>query len=173
MKRYDQNAFIVLVLLCGLVLLLSCSTTRHTDTVTTVEIRDTAYTSVQADTVTAAIDRSAEQSDTVRQLEQVTGSLKIERDTAGRPFFYVWNISAFTQLTAGQKWHFDTEINGHASAISTDTAVTRAENVEKEEKKSTKLGPRLEDYVGVGLVACVILYLIYVLIEKLWKRRDR
>ena len=173
MKRYDQNAFIAFVLFCGLALLFSCSTTRHTDTVTTVAARDTTHTHfLDSATTTAEIGR-AEFRDTIKQTDRVTGTLKIERDTAGRPVLFIWNTSALMQTTAGQKWHFDANFNRHTSSVRTDTAATRAEDIQKEEKKATKIGPRLEDYIGAGLLLFVILYVIYVIIENLWQSRKK
>lgn len=173
MKRYDQNAFIAFVLFCGLALLLSCSTTRHTDTVTTVAARDTTHTHFLDSTATAAEIGRVELRDTIQQSDRVTGTLKIERDTAGRPVLFIWNTSALMQTTAGQKWNFDANFNRHTSSVRTDTAATRAEDIQKEEKAATKIGPRLEDYIGAGLMLFVILYVIYVIIENLWQSRKK
>lgn len=173
MKRYDQNIFTVFVLLCGLALLLSCSTTRHTETVTTVETRDTTYTHFLDSTTTAAETYSAEIRDTLRQTNRDTGSLKIERDTAGRPILFIWDRSTLIRSTTGKNIDFDGLFAGHTYTVATDSTATRSENIEKEEKKATKIGPRLEDYIGAGLLAFVILYVIYVIIENLWRNRNK
>lgn len=173
MTRYDQNAFITFVLFCGLALLLSCSTTRHTDTLTTVAARDTTHTHFLDSTTTAEEVGRVELRDTIQQSGRVTGTLKIERDAAGRPVLFIWNTSALMQTTAGQKWDFDANFNRHTSSVRSDTAATRAEDIQKEEKKATKIGPRLEDYIGAGLILFVILYVIYVIIENLWRNRNK
>lgn len=173
MKRYDQNAFIAFVLFCGLALLFSCSTTRHTDTVTTVAARDTTHTHFLDSTATAAEIGRVELRDTIQQSDRVTGTLKIERDTAGRPVLFIWNTSALMQTTAGQKWNFDANFNRHTSSVRTDTAATTAEDIQKEEKKATKVGAPLEDYIGAGLMLFVILYVIYVILENLWRNRNK
>lgn len=173
MKQYDQNAFIVFVLLCGLALLLSCSTTRHSETVTTVETRDTTQVHSLDSTTTAAEIYRAEIRDTLQQSDHVTGSLKIERDTAGRPVLYIWDTSALMRTATVHGSEFNGLSIGHGHYRATDSTATRAENVEKEEKKDTKIGPRLEDYIGAGLLALVILYVIYVIIENLWRNRSK
>lgn len=173
MKRYDQNVFTVFVLLCGLALLLSCSTTRHTETVTTVETRDTTHTHFLDSTTTAAETYRAEISGTLRQANRDTGSLKIERDTAGRPILFIWDRSTLIRSTTGKNIDFDRMFAGRTYSSATDSTATRAENIEKEEKKATKIGPRLEDYIGAGLLAFVILYVIYVIIENLWRNRNK
>lgn len=173
MERYDQNAFIVFVLLCGLALLLSCSTTRHTETVTTVETRDTTHVYLLDSTTTAAETCRAEIRDTLRKTKRDTGSLKIERDTAGRPVLFIWNRSTLMYSTLGKNFDFDRLFVGRTYISATDSTATRAETIEKEEKKATKIGPRLEDYIGAGLLAFVILYVIYVIIENLWRNRNK
>lgn len=173
MKRYDQNAFVVFVLLCGLVLLLSCSTTRHAETVTTVETRDTTHTRILDDSITATVDQRAELRDTTQRNEHITGSLKIERDTAGRPVLYIWDTSALHRTAAVQEYEFNGLSVGRGYSRATDTTTTRNEEVQKEEKKATKIGPRLENYIGAGLMLFVILYVIYVIIENLWRNRNK
>lgn len=173
MKRYDQNVFTVFVLLCGLALLLSRSTTRHTETVTTVETRDTTQVHLLDSTTTAAEIYRAEIRDTLQQTERDTGTLKIERDTAGRPILFIWDRSTLIHSTAGKNFDFDRLFAGRTYSSATDSTATRAENIEKEEKKATKIGPRLEDYIGAGLLAFVILYVIYVIIENLWRNRNK
>ena len=173
MKRYDQNAFIAFVLFCGLALLFSCSTTRHTDTVSTVAARDTTHTHIIDSTTTAAESWSAEFRDTINQAGRVTGSLKIERDSAGRPVLYIWNTATLMQAKTGQKWNFNANFNRYSSVISADTTTTTAENIQKEEKKTTKTGVRPEDYIGPAVFLFVVLYIIYVLIENLWQNRRK
>lgn len=173
MKRYDQNVFTVFVLLCGLALLLSCSTTRHTETVTTVETRDTTQVHLLDSTTTAAEIYRAEIRDTLQQTERDTGTLKIERDTAGRPILFIWTRSTLIHSTSVKNFDFDRLFAGRTYSSATDSTATRAENIEKEEKKATKIGPRLEDYIGAGLLAFVILYVIYVIIENLWRNRNK
>ena len=160
-------------MLCGLPLLLSCSTTRHTDTLTTVAARDTTHTHFLDSTTTAAEIGRVELRDTIQQSGRVTSTLKIERDTAGRPVLFIWNTSALMQTTAGQKWNFNANFNRHTSSVHTDTEATRAEDIQKEEKSATKVGPRLEDYIGAGLLLFVILYVIYVIIVNLWQSRKK
>lgn len=173
MKRYDQNAFIAFVLFCGLALLVSCSATRHTDTITAITERDTAHTSIRIDTIAAILDRHAELRDTIRQTERLTGTLKIERDTAGRPVLFIWNTSARMQTTAGQKRNFDTDFKRHTASVKSDTATTRTEDIQKEEKKTTKVGPAPEAYLGTALLLFAILYVIYVILENLWRNRNK
>lgn len=173
MKKYDQNAFIVFVLLCGLALLLSCSTTRHTETVATVETRDTTHTRIIDDSITAAVGQHAELRDTAQQTEHITGSLKIERDTAGLPVLYIWNTSALMRTAAVQEYEFNDLFIGRGHYRASDTTTNRAEDIQKEEKKATKVGPQLEDYIGAGLFIFVILYVIYIIIENLWRNRKK
>ena len=72
-----------------------------------------------------------------------------------------------------QEYEFDGLSIGRGHYRATDSKATRAENIEKEEKKATKIGPRLEDYIGAGLMLFVILYVIYVIIENLWRNRSK
>ena len=173
MKRYDQNAFIAFVLFCGLALLVSCSATRHTDTIAAITERDTTHTSIRIDTIAATLDRHAELRDTVRQTERLTGTLKIERDTAGRPVLFIWDTSALMQASRGQKEGWDTKFKVHAAALRADTATTRAEDIQKEEKRSMKVGPAPEAYFGAALLLFAILYVIYVILENLWRNRNK
>lgn len=173
MKRYDQNAFIVFVLLCGLNLLYACSSTRNTNTTTTGETRDTTHTCIIADTTAATVEQHTEQHDTVRQADRVTGSLKIERDTAGRPVLYIWDTSALMQSTRSKKIDDTAGLSGYSTATATYATATRAENIEKEEKTATKIGPSLEEYIGAGLLVFVILYVLFVCIENLWRHRNK
>lgn len=173
MKRYDQNAFIAFVLFCGLALLFSCSTTRHTDTVTTVAARDTTHTHF-LDSATAAEEiHRGEVRDTLQKGEHITGSLKIERDTAGRPVLYIWDTSALMRTATVQEYEFAGLSIGRGHYRATDTTTTTAEDIQKEEKKATKVGAPLEDYIGAGLMLFVILYVIYVIIENLWQSRKK
>ena len=173
MKRYDQNVFTVFVLLCGFALLLSCSTTRHTETVTTVETGDKTQVHLFDSTTTAEEIHRGEVRDTLQKGEHITGSLKIERDTAGRPVLYIWDTSALMRTATVQEYECDGLSIGRGHYRATDSKATRAENIEKEEKKATKIGPRLEDYIGAGLMLFVILYVIYVIIENLWRNRSK
>ncbi|WP_290455161.1 MULTISPECIES: hypothetical protein [Muribaculaceae] len=173
MRRHDQNIFILFVLLCGLPLLLSCSTTRHAATVTTVETRDTTQTHLLDTATTAAEAQSAELRDTIEQKNHVTGSLKIERDTAGRPVLYIWDTSALMRAAILQEYKFDGMSMGFGSYRATNSTATKAEDVEKEEETATKVGPALEDYIGAGLMAFIILYFLFICAEHLWRNRSK
>lgn len=173
MKHYDQNVFVFICLLCGLTLLLSCSTSRHTETVATVETRDTTRIHF-LDSATAAEEvNRAEVRDTLQKGEHITGSLKIERDTSGRPVLYIWDTSASMRTATVQEYEFAGLSIGCGHYRATDSTATRTENIQKEEEKATKVGAPLEDYIGTALVAFVILYLLYILIEKLWRSRNK
>lgn len=173
MERYEQNAFISFVLFCGVVLLVSCNATRHTDTITDVAARDTTRTSIRIDTIAAALGRCAELRDTIRQTDRVTGTLKIERDTAGRPVLFIWDTSALTQASQWQKWNCDTRFEVHAAAHGSDTSSTRAEDIQKEETRTARVGPTPEAYFGAAVLLFAILYVIYVILENLWLKRNK
>lgn len=173
MKRHDQSAFIVFTLLCGLTLLLSCSTSRHAETAATIETRDTTRIHSLDSTTTAEEIHRGEVRDTVQKGEHITGSLKIERDTAGRPVLYIWDTSALMRTATVQEYEFAGLSIGRGHYRATDTTTTTAEDIQKEEKKATKVGAPLEDYIGVGLILFVILYVIYVIIENLWRNRNK
>lgn len=173
MKRYDQNAFIVFVFLCGLHLLLSCSTNRHAETVTTAETRDTTHTHFLSYTTTSSETQQSELHDATHQADRTTGSLRIERDSAGRPVLFFWNTSAFMQSDIFRTYTGDGLISNRALFCESDSSMTKARNIQKEEKTSATVGASLEDYVGSALLLLVILYVIYSIIENLWRKRNK
>lgn len=173
MKRYDQNMFIGLLLLCLLALFISCKSTRTVETVTMVEARDSVRTRTLIDTVSADVVRRIEQRDTAKQIERTTGTLRIERDSTGLPVFIQWDYSEARLSTLDHSRIFDLSLTGYSSTADSDSTAYRWIEVQKEEKKTVKTGPRLEDYIGFGLIAFVILYLIFVAIEKLWLKQDK
>lgn len=154
-------------------MLLSCSTNRHEATVATVETRDTTRIHSLDSATTAEEIHRGEVRDTLQKSEHITGSLKIERDTAGRPVLYIWDTSALMRTAAVQEHEFAGLSFGRGHYRTTVTTTTTAEDIKKEEEKATKVGTPLEDYIGAVLMLFVILYVIYVIIENLWRNRNK
>lgn len=171
MKRYDQNAFTVFVLLMGLCALFSCRTTRHTATVASIETRDTVTTHVADDSVAAGVSTHARHSDSMEQRRHDTGSLKIERDTAGRPVLLVWDLFTSMQHSAGGQIDFDGSFVGYHYSAAEDSKTTEASDVKKEEEKATKVGAQLPDLLGWALLAFTLLHLFYAISRELWRSR--
>lgn len=169
MKR-DNHVFIHIAFIAlAAVGLYSCSTDRKAQTVVAVELRDTTHTRVLEAAGTAEKVTHAETRDTITQTGQIAGQLKIERDTAGRPVLYTWSASQLMLATGAGKWNFATEINGNVAGTATDNKREIAAQVQKVEKESKKSGVRPENFIGAALLAFVILYVIYVFIEKIWR----
>lgn len=173
MKRYDQNAFIVFVMLCSLLLLLSCRVSRTAETVTIAEARDTSRTHSFNGSISSEISGHTELRDSSSQSSNLSGSLRIERDSAGRPVFFLWNSSAIMQSDIFRTYTGDGLISNRALFCQSDSSATNARNIQKEEKTSAQIGASLEDYVGSVLLLLVTLYVIYAIIEKLWRNRSK
>ena len=94
MKRYDQNVFTVFVLLCGFALLLSCSTTRHTETVTTVETGDKTQVHLFDSTTTAEEIHRGEVRDTLQKVNTLPAASKSNATQPAPGALYLGHVGA-------------------------------------------------------------------------------
>lgn len=115
-------------------ILADCSTKRRSVTTATQLAVESTGAVTSSDSTGMVVDVRETRRDSVATTTGVDGSLRIERDTAGRPVLYIWS----SKIKAGSTTNIDTSKTETAAGRSQSFAVeykgTAAVNVEKEKE---------------------------------------
>lgn len=169
-KRYETIMPKLVIMACALCVAVSCSLHRTGNTVATTSRSDTTRSYIHADTAAAALSAKAQQADTSAITHNVSGSLSIERDSTGLPVLYIWNVSAHHWQARTIASDFSGIFSGSSSGSlqSSESGIQR--EVEKTTTSLTKVGPELEQCIGIAVVLFVLLYTLYIIAENIWRR---
>lgn len=165
MKNYDNITYTCILLFVGCYMLFSCSTVRHSDTVTSVELRDSSHTELRHESDILSARGGAGAVDSLSRRDSGSGSLRIERDSAGLPILYLWQWRGLSELAGSSAGRFELNLGRHHSSGAECAVSTSATDVEKKEDVKTKAGPTLEGWIATGLILVVVLYLLYTISE--------
>lgn len=173
MKNYDENAFVGVLLLCLVALFCSCSTSRRSVETINVESRDSLHGELHVDTISVSSTHREDAADTVIQTVCSEGTLEITRDSAGRPIFYRWAAMDRGLFLSNSMWNVAGELHGGRASAGVSASTNSQTDSRKKESTVAKAGLSLTDYVGAGMLIAVVLYVLYVIVENLWRNRKK
>ena len=178
--RYDQNVFTPaqVLIIMGLLLIIpgwsaSCGAGRTSQVTATINTCDTTRLELHTDTVAAIVAGHGIEQDSAMLADHFAGSLRIERDTAGLPVSYQWDARILKQRAGTHSFELSAISGGYTSGNFTSTATASTEVVEKTKESRAHVGPGIDQRVGMCLMVFVILYVIYVCIENVWRGRNK
>ena len=162
------------VVLCGVILCImciGCRSSRSVSQISTTE-RHEVFDNTSA-TDSLDLSGSVEQADTaaVNINESSNDTIKIERDTAGRPVLIVVNHNANLQGSISDSKIYNLDFSGsHTSEYSESTGTVDNFDQKKEESKTEiDTAIPLKKIIISILLGPVILYVIYIIItHKIW-----
>lgn len=141
----------------------SCKSSRNMVEETRTEFHYAGQDSTQVDSVLMGGNERSSQGDTTSVSADLHGSVEIKRDTAGRPIKIIWTRSAIVSTLSkrdkeAQNWFYGLNATRHSeSSGEVDSVNEKTE--ETTEEINTAIS--LENIIGPGLLALILLYLIY------------
>ena len=112
-------------------------------------------------------------SSTAHIKELIDDTIRIERDTTGRPILIIRTLAANYFGSFGCSTFSDIGFTGFHTSARNQSAGTVDHIDQKEEKRATEINPviPIETIIGSVLLELVIIYLIYILISNvIWPR---
>lgn len=163
----------VLCLLCGLVSLGSCRSTRNAVEETHREIHATVKESVEADSLNTATATREENTDSTEIRAEQHAIVEIKRDSVGR--IVGINVARSGKVRANTKRKTDSDLSFHSfkASRSSEASDSVAAITQKKKETTTEVDSRipLECIIGWSLIGLVILFYAGDYIYRLWKKK--
>ncbi|OKY84248.1 MAG: hypothetical protein BHV69_09470 [Bacteroidales bacterium 52_46] len=162
LRALSNRAFICACVVAGLIAG-GCRSSRNVVQESETIEHNEFNTSEKNESVHSEANDSICQRDTIKGGAGECGRIDIERDTAGRPVVILWeinsNFSAEVSTETLKKSIFD--LRGSSDNAETSGSVDSVTQKKEEAKTDVKIGIPLGSIIGWGLVAMVVIYLMY------------
>lgn len=141
----------------------SCKSSRNMVEETRTEFHYAGQDSTRVDSVLMGGNERSSQGDTTSVSADLHGSVEIKRDTAGRPIKIIWTRSAIVSTLSkrdkeAQNWFYGLNATRHSESSG---AVDSVNEKTEETTEEINTAISLENIIGPGLLALILLYLIY------------
>lgn len=141
----------------------SCKSSRNMVEETRTEFHYAGQDSTRVDSVLMVGNERSSQGDTTSVSADLHGSVEIKRDTAGRPIKIIWTRSAIVSTLSkrdkeAQNWFYGLNATRHSESSG---AVDSVNEKTEETTEEINTAISLENIIGPGLLALILLYLIY------------
>lgn len=168
-----RTAAIVLYCCCLGLVCYNCKSSRtvsQSSTTERLEVFDSITETVAGNIAGFVNDRD---SSTAHIKELIDDTIRIERDTTGRPILIIRTFAANYSGFFGNSKFSDIGFTGLHTSTRNQSAGTVDHIDQKEEERATEINPviSIETIIGSALLGMVIIYLIYILISDIiWPR---
>lgn len=141
----------------------SCKSSRNMVEETRTEFHYAGQDSTRVNSVLMGGNERSSQGDTTSVSADLHGSVEIKRDTAGRPIKIIWTRSAIVSTLSkrdkeAQNWFYGLNATRHSESSG---AVDSVNEKTEETTEEINTAISLENIIGPGLLALILLYLIY------------
>ncbi len=154
-----------LLLLCAIIWLPGCKSTRQT--IETAQVRESTYysDSVRVDSFVQLDSAGTERQDTTEATATSSGVVLVERDSDGRPERIAWTVTQTLSTLTRQNAREESRLYELDATLHKESSEAVDSVSEKKEETTEEINTAisLESIIGPGLIALVFLYLIYVL----------
>jgi len=161
---YNRAPLLLLYVLCCIVWLPGCKSTRQT--IQTAQVRESADYSdtVRVNNFVQLDSAGIERQDTTAATATSSGVVLVDRDSIGRPKRIVWTVTQTLSALTHQNMREESQFYGlNATRHKEISCAVDSVNEKKEETtEEINTAISLENIIGPGLLGLVLLYLIYV-----------